>query len=201
MRWTHCCGSSGPWIRPIPPCRRPSGAAILVSNPGCDLHRGARYLCEAGTRNDLEGGRDGLVADGRLDGDRWWATAIAVATLGWRILARMQRAIEGTRRELGGEIAGMRQELDGTRRELGGGNRRYAPGTRWDTPRTRRGNRRYAPGRAVTLTRASAAGLTWFGKTSAPTSPGSATTSAPISPQAGTDSWGCVRDSLSFGGK
>ena len=48
------------------------------------------------------------------------ATAIAVATLGWRILVRIQRAIDGTRRELGGEIAGMRQELDGTRRELGG---------------------------------------------------------------------------------
>ena len=73
----------------------------------------------------------------------WWqtvglmatlvATAIAVATLGWRILARMQRAIEGTRRELGGEIAGMRQELDGTRRELGGeiaGMRQELDGTR-----------------------------------------------------------------------
>ena len=50
----------------------------------------------------------------------WWqtvglmatlvATAIAVATLGWRIMLRMQRAIEMTRRELGREIDGMHQE-------------------------------------------------------------------------------------------
>ena len=32
----------------------------------------------------------------------------------------MRQELEGTRRELGGEIAGMRQELDGVRRELGG---------------------------------------------------------------------------------
>ena len=90
----------------------------------------------------------------------WWqtvglmatlvATAIAVATLGWRILARMQRAIEGTRRELGGEIAGMRQELDGTRRELGGeiaGMRQELDGVRRELDGTPgRGNRRYAPG-------------------------------------------------------
>ena len=81
----------------------------------------------------------------------WWqtvglmatlvATAIAVATLGWRILARMQRAIEGTRRELGGEIAGMRQELDGTRRELGGeiaGMRQELDGTRRELDGVRR---------------------------------------------------------------
>ena len=51
----------------------------------------------------------------------WWqtvglmatlvATAIAVATLGWRIMLRMQRAIEMTRRELGGEIVKLRGDL------------------------------------------------------------------------------------------
>lgn len=51
----------------------------------------------------------------------WWqtvglmatlvATATAVATLGWRIMLRLQREIAGTRRELGSEIQRMRQEL------------------------------------------------------------------------------------------
>ena len=59
----------------------------------------------------------------------WWqtvglmatlvATATAVATLGWRILLRMQREIASMRRELGSEIQGLRQELGKFRDDIG----------------------------------------------------------------------------------
>lgn len=58
----------------------------------------------------------------------WWqtvglmatlvATATAVATLGWRILLRVQREIAATRQELGAEIHGLRQEIAEFRDEL-----------------------------------------------------------------------------------